>query len=382
MLFSRKSRFVDAIARGDVETLRALVRKRPSLLWEEVDWKHKGNGMHSLPLHYAACCNKPEVLSFLVGECGMPVDTQEGAGKFTALHYALWANSCDAATTLLQLGADREKQDAAGHTAYDFCKTEETRNVMKSEMEEIIMKGGVDELRAYLEKNPGQQDRYMKLGKKEYTGFALNAAVIHDRPEIITFLVREVKVDIDRQAGHRGRWTALHHACDAGNVRAVAALLALGANPWLTNGEGKTPLDVAQREEIRALFVPYVEARQAAEKAEKERREKERRDAEASGTWRRLSDVEIMRERKLPGHGLLLTDIFNFRSRRWTALAMDPQSGHLTQNIFFFDDVADKEELRHARAKLADLGGSPDPDSVDGRVIQKSKAPKPEAPGR
>ena len=382
MLLSKKARFVDAIVRGDVALLKTLVRNSPGLLRETVTWKHEGEKMQSPPLHFAAYCDTPEVLAFMVQECKIPVDTRKSIGSSTALHVAFWADSMAAAEALLKMGADRDLKTEAGHAAYYFCKTEAAKDLLRPELERVIVRGSVAEVRAYLEKNPGVQDKYMQFSRG-YTGFALNIAALHDRADIVKFLVKEMNVDIDRQKGHRGQWTALHHACDAGNAKAVAALLALGANPRLANDEGKMPMNLAKKNEIMALFLTYAEAALEAEKAEEERQSLKHRGEEEAGRWQRLSDVEVMCERKLPGQGgLHLTDIFNFKNRRWTSISKDPQSGHMAQSILFFDDVSDREELHRACAKLAELGGSPDPDSVDGRVIQKSKAAKSEAPGR
>ena len=75
----------------------------------------------------------------------------------------------------------------------------------------------------------------------------------------MTDVVRAL-LDAGADANARGRdggFTALHAAAQGGNVALAQLLLERGADPAARTDEGKTPLDLAANDEIRALLGSY-----------------------------------------------------------------------------------------------------------------------------
>jgi hypothetical protein len=222
---------------------------------------------------------------------------------------------------------------------------------------QAIKGGDVDSLRIILRDHPEYLEE--KLGFAENrNGFALNAAAYFDQPQVIEFLVEEIGVDINRQEGVGNKWAPLHHACDNDAYHAAETLLQLGANPSLKNESGATPYDKCKSEKIKELL--HSGAEELTQKTKAQR---------IAGKWTLTSSAEVVYTRDLPDQGLRLTEIFNFESRRVTAITKDLRGGQLAQNILFFDDISDTQFVHQAHVKLTELGGTVDSSVIDRRPL-------------
>jgi len=225
---------------------------------------------------------------------------------------------------------------------------------------QAIKGGDIDSLRVILRDHPEylEKNTDFKAPCGGYSGFALNVAAAHDQPQVVEFLVEEAGVDINRQKGHSGNWTALHHACANDACAAAEMLLQLGANPQLKNQSNETPYDKCKSDRTKELLRSGVDNMLQKTKAQK-----------IAGNWILTSPAEVIYTRDLPDQGLRLTEIFNFESRRVTAITKDLRGGHLAQNILFFDDIPDTQFVHHAHAKLTELGGTADSSVIDRRPL-------------
>ena len=382
-LFGKKGAFKEAIREGNIAVLKELLEKHPEYLNEEFNWypndDYDEGNCCGCPIHMAAAYNRPDVIAFFVKEKGVSVDVICGAdtSDWTPLFQACRWQKYEAAEMLLKLGADPDIKGIHGYPPAIYCRTERLQTLLAPAR--MFAEGDMEKIRERLEKYPEYVAKWRHTGgniaKIADEGDALlHIAARHGRVELVELLVREKGVPVDLQNDKTG-WTALHYAAEAGHIGIAEALLRLGASTEVAAKNGKQPDACARSSAIKELFLPMIELRE--EKALLAQRKKE--EQEAAGIWRMVSDAEVMRERKMPGDGLMLTDIFNFETRRWTAISKDPKSGHLAQNILFFDDVSDREELRRACAKLAELGGSPDSGSIEKGVLQKQRGKGPDA---
>ncbi|MCE9508613.1 MAG: ankyrin repeat domain-containing protein [Alphaproteobacteria bacterium] len=223
---------------------------------------------------------------------------------------------------------------------------------------QAIKGGDVDSLRIILRDHPEYLEKAnLKFGDG-YGGFALNAAAFYNQPQVIEFLVEEKEVDVNRQEGVSGLWAALHHACESNSYQAAEILLQLGANSQLKTESGVVPYDKCKSGKIIELLSSGAGALTKKTKEQK-----------IAGKWSLTSPSEVVYTRDLPEQGLRLTEIFNFESRRVTAITKDLRGGHLAQNILFFDDISDTQFVHQAHAKLTELGGTADASVIDRRPL-------------
>ena len=112
---ARSQEIFDALLKGDILTIKALVEKSPQIL-EARD----GNGM--TPLHYAALGGNVELINYFVDK-GAKLELKNAQLK-TPLHLASMNDRKDAAAVLLKRGAGLETQDDYGRTALVLCARE------------------------------------------------------------------------------------------------------------------------------------------------------------------------------------------------------------------------------------------------------------------
>ncbi len=105
----------DAIARGRMETVKALLKENPDLV-RALDRKRK------TPLHSAVTYKQPDIIKLLVGK-GADIGAQDVTGM-TPLHVAAMLGRLEEAQWLLEQGADPTVMDDYGdmpiHTAAVF----------------------------------------------------------------------------------------------------------------------------------------------------------------------------------------------------------------------------------------------------------------------
>lgn len=81
--------------------------------------------------------------------------------------------------------------------------------------------------------------------------FPLHAAAAGRHTELVWLLIAS---DAPVDARQQGGWTALQAAAANGDVASVEALVAAGADPGLANDEGRTAVDLAADDAVRAAL--------------------------------------------------------------------------------------------------------------------------------
>lgn len=227
-----------------------------------------------------------------------------------------------------------------------------------------IFDDDVDSMRAAL--NQDQRLLYTEIDwGNGRSGFALNYAAALNRTGLIQTLVEEYGADVNRQKGVGNNWSPLHHACDAGSLRAVQKLLELGADPLLRSGAGQVPSQEAKQSNIRELISAFLENPAAL-------RTEEPVDKYAV-KWKLGAPDEVSSVRLSPDGAFRLTEIFNFSLRRVTALAQEVSTKSLAQTVTYFDDIPDKRVLHEAFNQLSQLGGKADAATIDRAPLSGKK---------
>jgi len=128
--FTGKSLLHHAAFVGDFDVFRAIVdaggdigRRRTTV------WRPNGGvgGRGSTPLHAAAMYNRPQILGYLLDECGADID-EPGEQGFTALHIAAKFNYPPLVRMLLQRGARTDMITKDEKTARDFAGGKDDRS--------------------------------------------------------------------------------------------------------------------------------------------------------------------------------------------------------------------------------------------------------------
>lgn len=121
-------------------------------------------------------------------------------------------------------------------------------------------------------------NRGTNVNSPDHEGVTLLMVASHlDRPKTIEFLVK-AGAFIDKKDNELG-YTALHNAVAANSAEAVQKLTDLGANPFIRNAAGTTPLEIAQdpdafviddkaRKKIVKILKEYIEKKPLDETVE------------------------------------------------------------------------------------------------------------------
>ena len=184
----------------------------------------------------------------------------------TPLHLAVVKKQAASLMTLLDLGADTEAEDAAGLTALDQAALDDDRALAqilidrgaRVRLPAAIALQRVDEIEPLLRAEPHS----LKPGGKWAT-FIIRASE-RGSASVVETLVRfgadvnmrdDTQTSVDQTTGY----TALHAAAFQGNVAAITALLAAGADPTIRDSKyNSTPAgwaDYARKPECRDLIL-------------------------------------------------------------------------------------------------------------------------------
>lgn len=159
--------------------------------------------------------------------------------------------------------------------------------------------------------------------------------------------------------------TPLHWAALYGCGKIVELLLKNGADAKIRDDAMRTPAEVAEKENHRAIarLIRGEDLDAPAKKPE---------PAPVSDVWRLVAADEVAHISNKPSIGYRVTEIFNFSARRFTQMTRNLETGAETQVLREFDEFLDRAPLESAWKKLSELGGTAPQDSIH-RKLDKPK---------
>lgn len=165
------------------------------------------------------------------------------------------------------------------------------------------------------------------------TAFLL-AAAARSKPQMDLLIEKGAKTDVFNREG----WSALSYAVRNGDVETITLLLARGARTDRHDDEGRSLLDIARESDKPAAF-KAIQAHLDT----------------LMPKWQKLEDAdEIAHVSILWGAGYKLTEVFNMRTRRLTAITHNFETGRDETVTRGFAD-GDKTAIAEAAEELADF---------------------------
>jgi ankyrin repeat protein len=291
------ARLLAAVDKGEVPKVTELLNSRPALASA-----HGPDGR--TPLHVAAQCNDPNLATILIAY-GADINARFGQWGHSPLSWAATCNAPECAATLLQLGADADLFSAAGIGSFEHvracfdandvlipgssrtgssryapdgtllpCPPPTAREQISDALYLACRNGHSEVVEFLLTKDPDLAFRAYQSGTAlHWAYFGGSRRVVelleqHGADPMardtglgctprsfgicvpanwgLTFLVR-VRLDQDPALVNimDGRTSPLHEAARNNHAEIVRLLLDRGAKPALTNGDGKTPSELA-----------------------------------------------------------------------------------------------------------------------------------------
>ena len=224
----RTPRLIEAVKSGNIESVRALLKKQPA----ELKLTERDG---TTALHWAVRADNLEIVRVLL-RAGADVNaaTREGV---TPLALAAINGSVSATEVLLEAGANANAAMPEGETILMTAARTGRPDVIK-----ILLKNGAD----------------LNAHEKWYGETALIWAAAENHPEAIKVLVeagadingRSRLLDVPRRRNGQsilplGSWTPVMYAARQGSLQAIEALAALGADLNQTDPDGATALIIA-----------------------------------------------------------------------------------------------------------------------------------------
>ncbi|XP_044260060.1 poly [ADP-ribose] polymerase tankyrase [Tribolium madens] len=308
---------LEAAKSGDLEQVQRLLETYPNTVnCRDLD------GRHSTPLHFASGYNRVAVVEYLLQQ-GADVHAKDKGGlvplhnacsyghyevtellvkhganvnvadlwKFTPLHEASAKGKYEIVKLLLKHGADPTKKNRDGATALDLVR-EGDQDVAD------LLRGNAALLDAAKKGNLARIQRLItpeNINCRDVQGrnsTPLHLAAGYNNVEVAEYLL-EHGADVNAQDkggliplhnassyGHldiaallikyntvvnaTDKWgfTPLHEAAQKGRTQLCALLLAHGADPFLKNQEGQTPMDLSSAEDVRCLLQDAMASQQ------------------------------------------------------------------------------------------------------------------------
>ena len=245
---ARPQEIFDALRKGDVAAVKALLEASPGL----VDAR---DGDAMTPLHYAAYGRDAGLINFLVDK-GAKLELRNAEQK-TPLHIAAMSDRREAAEALLKRGAALEAKDDYGRTALILCARERGQAATGR----LLIEAGADvnasdkfgstslELAAWRGKAEFVDLLLEKGAKMPAAGEKWQGMVFEAASNGLTTLFRRLTGGVpDLKAVDAPGGSLLPAAAAGGSAEIVRALLDKGFEPARPDRFGWTPLHYAARD--------------------------------------------------------------------------------------------------------------------------------------
>ncbi|XP_033341670.1 tankyrase isoform X2 [Megalopta genalis] len=304
-----EAQLLEASKSGDLAAVERILQTNPHAVnCRDLD------GRHSTPLHFAAGFNRVPVVEYLLAH-GADVHAKDKGGlvplhnacsyghyevtellvkhgasvnvadlwKFTPLHEAAAKGKYEIVRLLLRHGADATKKNRDGATPLDLVRDgdQDVADLLRgnSALLDAAKKGNLARVQRLV-----TQDNINCRDAQGRNSTPLHLAAGYNNLEVAEFLL-ERGADVNAQDkggliplhnassyGHldiaallikyntvvnaTDKWgfTPLHEAAQKGRTQLCALLLAHGADPFLKNQEGQTPVDLASADDVRCLL--------------------------------------------------------------------------------------------------------------------------------
>ena len=276
----------DALRKGDIQTVKALVEKSRSVLDAR-----DSNGM--TPLHHAATGGNADLINYLIDK-GAKLELQSTRLQ-TPLHLAAMNDRKEAVSALLKRGAALEARDDYGRTALILCARERGQAATgvvlieagadvnavdkfgdgaltlaawrgKRDFVDLLLEKGArtptegEQWRAGLSlaASQGLTNLFRRLAEKGQDLKAadasgeplLHAAAAGGSAAIVGLLLDR---GLEATRADRFGWTPLHYAARDGRTDAARILIERGARPNARTQMGQTAYNVAQERRMEAI---------------------------------------------------------------------------------------------------------------------------------
>ncbi|XP_058809611.1 poly [ADP-ribose] polymerase tankyrase-like, partial [Phymastichus coffea] len=312
-----EAQLLEASKSGDLTAVERILQANPHAVnCRDLD------GRHSTPLHFAAGYNRVPVVEYLLAH-GADVHAKDKGGlvplhnacsyghyevtellvkhgasvnvadlwKFTPLHEAAAKGKCEIVRLLLRHGADATKKNRDGATPLDLVREgdQDVADLLRgnSALLDAAKKGNLARVQRLV-----TQDNINCRDAQGRNSTPLHLAAGYNNLEVAEFLL-ERGADVNAQDkggliplhnassyGHldiaallikyntvvnaTDKWgfTPLHEAAQKGRTQLCALLLAHGADPFLKNQEGQSPLDLASADDVKSLLQDAMASQQ------------------------------------------------------------------------------------------------------------------------
>lgn len=175
------------------------------------------------PLHISVARGNLELTRSLI-EAGVNLDAKDHEGQ-TALNWSIRRNNLEIIGLLVAAGADLNTKNHEGQTALHLA----------------IRWNNPETTRLLIDTGRGDPSIQDNEGES-----SLHLAVCWNNPEAICAFALTGDLNATNNKGR----TALHIAVAQGDLDTIDILLAQGANPYMQDNEGRTPIDFATDEQI------------------------------------------------------------------------------------------------------------------------------------
>jgi uncharacterized protein len=246
-----------AAKKGNVEILRSALEAGISPNASEAGVRQRQDRSKTA-LIFACEGGHLEAASLLI-EFGADVNLSDRAGKKlgrTPLMYAAESDNADLVQLLLEAGAIVDAQDKRGQTALFYAVEEEAIEAI-----EVLLEFGADPYKQSWEGTPFEHATYgdpeivklLMAVTKEENNVASNAAreemlrsaAFDDNAELVHNLIQQ-GVNVSAADDHGTGWTALMFAAAKGNTTIVQLLIAAGADVGYKSASGQSALGEAK----------------------------------------------------------------------------------------------------------------------------------------